>query len=212
MNLLALALSLFSLAPPAPLPIAVPEQLQPGASYTWTYFRDGQPYSTERYDFLEANGTELTFTLSSRLTFAGQNEFHLTHKVIVDYARCLAAHRDPRQKHAFLVKMFAVDANGEFPTTPYLNEATAFEEKFNCHGWVRTGFPSLYETKFVQAETLVGPAQLFQQHRQPADQLTAFYFLDHPALAGVAAQKTFRAGDPVPYEMRLVAWHLPGTN
>lgn len=197
---------LISIALPAALPLVQPAQLAPGAHYTWTYFKNGAPYSTERYEFEAVKGTRYVFVMRSRIDAEGETELRPTHRVTVDYARCLEAHRDPRTKHNFLIEMQSLGSPG---SPAYFQAATAFEEKFNCHGIAREGFPSPYQTVFAELATPFGQSTLFQQKRNPADQLLAFYFLDHPALAGVAYRKEFRDGSQEPYEMRLVEWHQP---
>lgn len=189
----------------ATLPLVSPAQLQPGASYTWRYYEaDGTPYSTERYDFTAAAGPIVTFVMSSRMDHKGETAFRPSHKIVVDLRKCERAHRDPRVKANFLVNQYPVLADGTFATEPFFQAATAFEEKFNCNAWAQKN--GRYETLFASAATPWGEAALFQQKRQPADQLVSWYFRDHPALKGVAYKKDFRAGSDRSFQMRLEAF------
>lgn len=211
MRMLASAAALvssWSCVSEAQLPVISAEQLKPGTSYTWTYYENGgqgPAYSAERYTVLSNVKDVLVLQHSSRLDFKGDVGFSDTNRFRVDLKKCWAAHKDPRVKMAFMIEIFQRQPDGSF-APPYSVEATAFEEKFNCHGLVRTGRPSLYTTYFTYEETMVGMAKLFQQKRIPNDQLGSFYFLDDPMLKAVAAKKDFNPGTNHHYLMRLTEW------
>lgn len=192
----------------AQLPVISAEQLKPGTSYTWTYYENGgqgPAYSAERYTVLSNTKDVLVLQQSSCLDFRGDAGFTETHRFRVDLKKCWAAHKDPRTKMAFMIEIFQRQPDGSFASPSWV-EATAFEEKFNCHGLVRNGRPSLYTTYFTYEETTVGMAKLFQQKRTPNDQLVSFYFLDDSMLKAVAAKKDFNPGTNHHYLMRLTEW------
>ncbi|MBX2996709.1 MAG: hypothetical protein KF681_17965 [Bdellovibrionaceae bacterium] len=204
-------LTLFLAAPVlawAQLPVISDVQLKPGSSYTWTYYEnggEGPAYSAERYTILSNVNGVLMIQHSSRMDFKGDAVFKDTNRFRVDLKKCLAAHQDPRVKMAFMIEIFQLQPDGSF-APPLALQATAFEEKFNCHGIVRTGRPSLYTTYFTFEETNIGMAKLFQQKRVPDDQLGSFYFLDDSMLKGVAYKKDFNPGTNHHYLMRLTDW------
>ncbi|MGZ3710790.1 MAG: hypothetical protein ACXVBE_03500 [Bdellovibrionota bacterium] len=193
------------------LPVISLSQLTPGAAFTWSYIelhQDGgsSPYSTERYEVISQNGMLLTIQMSTRLDHLGQKEFKPTHKFIVDYRKCLDAHRDSRQKHNFLIDLFPANRDGTYDSKPILTEGLAFEEKFNCNPQERKGRPDPYTTNYSTETTFKGEARLFQQKRMTADQITGFYFLDDPELAGVLARKDFNPEMLNHFRMQLVEW------
>jgi hypothetical protein len=204
-----------SLAVKAQVPLIRAEQLRTGATFTWTYFEQGgqgAAYSTEQYEVSAVEGSFITLILSSRMDFQGQTTLKTTHKIRVDLRKCQGAHQDPQVKSNFLIDLWPVEEGGQYGSR-YSMAATAFEEKFNCHGHIRHGRPSAYTTYFTREETVVGDivgfSKLFQQKRSTDDQLTSFYFLEEPGLQGVAYKKDFNPGSSHHYQMRLVSWSVP---
>lgn len=212
MPLLHLIFSFFcAISAPAAMPIISIGQLTAGSSFTWRYFdasQKGQAYSTERYEVLAQKNFLVTILMSTRLDHRGETSFRPTHKFVVDYRKCVAAHRDPRQKMNFLIDLYPALPGGSFTSRPVLTPALAFEEKFNCNPLEGHGRPSPYQTILVTEETEFGADTLFQQKRLPGDQITGFYFFSEPKLRGVLYRKEFNPGGANPFHMRLVDWFI----
>jgi hypothetical protein len=195
----------------AELPMVSLQQLQPGSYFTWSYFdlaNGGAPYSTERYEVLSQANSMVTIVMSTRLDHKQERSFHLTHKFVVDFRKCLNAHKDARQKYNFLVDLYPALADGIFAKDSIPSPGLIFEEKFNCHPQERKGWPDPFKTNYETAETPRGQRNLFQQKRTPGDQIVGFYFLDDPELSGILYHKDFNPQALNHFEMKLVDWKL----
>lgn len=209
--LLFILVSVFSGSAFATLPLVSLEQLKPGSSFTWSYFdlaKNGAPYSTEHYEVVAQEKNLITIVMSTRLDHRAEKSFRPTHLFVVDYRKCLAAHKDSRIKQNFLIDLHPAKADGTFERDSIPTSGLAFEEKFNCHPQERMGRPEAYKTVFEKAETIRGERNLFQQKRMFGDQIIGFYFLDDSLLSGILARKDFNPNFLNHFEMKLVDFHL----
>jgi hypothetical protein len=162
-------------------------QLRVGRHWVWRYSEFHKetgtwvPYLDERYTVVDVKGTKVTVEMSS--TEAGkEGAAPAHHKFVFDYKNCELAGRSPAFRHwtlSFYSKSLAADwalVSGTHPNY-------VFTEKFNCSK--TRSAPEIEAMPFEGRDWRV-----FRELTHSTEE-SGWYFLDHPRLQAVSAQKFF---------------------
>lgn len=167
------------------------ESFPPGRFWTWEYREEsGRLFSEERYQVIARDGDWVWLEMATRFDSAAP--FHPHHRLRVNLARCREAYRSPREVRVWSFEMFSRNGStgGWEPHDP--GSTRAFEEKFNCDGFVR----ELRDRHTVFANGMF-------QHRRAGRTDGSWFLLEGPH-AGVMGAKEMGHGPGHPvYRIEL---------
>lgn len=157
------------------------DQFQVGKYWVWTFSEwnsptnSWKPYLNEKYKVVDIQDKKITIDMTS--FGIGQSQKPSHHRMIVDFAKCERASRDANFKN-FLVEFYSQNlVPGRWELVSKSHPNLVFIEKFNCSGPLPHNLVN-YRADLFQV----------QSHR---NQWSSWYYLNHPTLKAVAAEKLF---------------------